>query len=148
MPAVPRRRLSNDEYQALAELRHQLRRFLAFSEAAARAAGLEPKQHQLLLAVRASAKPPTIGKLAERLVLKHHSTVELVDRLESRGLVKRARSPQDRRVAQVEATAKGKALLEELSLSHRSELRRAGPRLATALNFVLNRDASKDSNDD
>ncbi len=145
---MPRSRLSIDEYQALAELRHQLRRFLAFSEAAAREAGLEPRQHQLLLAVRASPKPPTIGKLAERLVLKHHSTVELVDRLEGRGLVKRARSQTDRRVAEVEATAKGKALLEKLTLSHRSELRRAGPRLASALNFVLKRTPSKDSDDD
>ncbi|MBX7114243.1 MAG: MarR family transcriptional regulator [Myxococcaceae bacterium] len=145
---MPRSRLSEEEYEALAELRYQLRLFFAFSEAAAREAGLEPQQHQLLLAVRASPEPPTIGQLAERLVLKHHSTVELVDRLADRGLVKRTRSTQDRRVAQVQATPKGKVLLEKLSLAHHAELRRAGPRLAKALTFVLNNNTSKGSNDD
>jgi DNA-binding MarR family transcriptional regulator len=130
-------RLTDSEYEHLAELRHQLRRFLAFSEERARQARLEPKQHQLLLAVRALRQPPTIGALAERLVLKHHSAVELVDRLERRGLVRRMRSAADRRVAYVELTPRGRAVLERLTLAHRDELKRAGPDLLAALNTVL-----------
>src|SRR5262245_38534659 len=77
-----------EEYRALAEFRYLVRRFLAFSEAAARAAGLRPQQHQLLLAVKGlpAGMKPTIRVLAERLQLRHHSTVELADRMEEQGL--------------------------------------------------------------
>jgi DNA-binding MarR family transcriptional regulator len=87
------------DYRALADFRYQLRRFLHFSESAAREGGLEPQQHQLLLAVKGApgGQPPTIGMLAERLQLRHHSTVELVDRMEDRKLVRRARAGEDRR---------------------------------------------------
>ena len=87
------------EYRALAKFRYELRRFLRFSEQAARAAGLEPQQHQLLLAVRGMPPraPATNGGLGERLQLRHHSTVEVVDRMEARGLVRRARQGHDRR---------------------------------------------------
>src|SRR5213593_3847001 len=87
------------EYRALAEFRHALRRFLAFSAEAARAAGLEPRQHQLLLALRGLSEgaEPTVGALAEQLGIRHHSAVELVDRMEARALVKRARGVTDRR---------------------------------------------------
>jgi DNA-binding MarR family transcriptional regulator len=126
------------DYAALSEFRYRLRRFLAFSEDAAREAGLEPQQHQLLLAVRGFGdEVPTVRELSERLVLKHHSTVELVDRLEKRGLVRRKRSTIDRRVAHVQLTPRGTQVLERLTLAHRDELDTAGPALVTALQSVL-----------
>lgn len=130
---------SDAEYRRLAEFRFELRRFLAFSEDQARAAGLSPQQHQLLLAIRghAGAEPPTIGELAERLFLKHHSTVELVDRLESHGFVERLRSAEDRRQARVHVTAAGEAVLQTLSRAHQQELRRAGHNLIEALRPLL-----------
>ncbi|HKE16348.1 MAG TPA: helix-turn-helix domain-containing protein [Kofleriaceae bacterium] len=126
--------LSDAEYRSLAEFRYQLRTFLAFSEGQARAVGLNPQQHQLLLAVRASApETPTIGFLAERLILRHHSVVGLLDRLEQRRLVRRVRSARDRRQAGVEITASGARLLHRLAVAHRAELRRARPQLMDAL---------------
>jgi DNA-binding MarR family transcriptional regulator len=123
------------EYRALAELRHQIRRFLTFSEGAARAAGLEPQQHQLLLAVKGlpEGRRPNIGTLSERLGLRHHSVVELVDRLEGRGLAARRRSDADGREILVAITRRGERLLRGLSLAHRAELRTAGAALAQAL---------------
>jgi DNA-binding MarR family transcriptional regulator len=130
------------DYVALAEFRHRLRRFVAFSETAARKAGLEPQQHQLLLAVRGfPGEAPTMRDLAERLVLKHHSTVELVDRLERRRLVRRHRSTIDRRVVRVTLTAGGANLLERLTLSHREELETAGPALVAALHSITRKTA-------
>jgi DNA-binding MarR family transcriptional regulator len=131
--------LTNDEYRALAEFRFQLRRFLHFSEQAARAAGLEPQQHQLLLTLRGfpTGPPVTIGDLAERLLLQHHSTVELVDRSSRQGLVERQRDEADRRRVFVRLTAAGEAVLRDLSLPHREQLRTAGPTLARALNALL-----------
>src|SRR5512147_2695511 len=87
------------DFKAMAELRYQIRRFLRFSENAARQAGIEPQQHQLLLAVRGlpDSVTPTIGVLAERMQLQHHSTVELIDRLVERNLLIRLRSTDDRR---------------------------------------------------
>jgi DNA-binding MarR family transcriptional regulator len=126
------------DYTALADFRYRLRRFLAFSEAAAREAGLEPQQHQLLLAVRGFGDvAPTVRDLAERLILKHHSTVELVDRMQRRGLVRRRRSSADRRVAQVHLTPRGANVLERLTVAHRDELVEAGPTLVTALQSIL-----------
>lgn len=131
--------LTSDEYRALAEFRFELRRFLHFSEQAARAAGLEPQQHQLLLTLRGfpTGRPVTIGDLAERLLLQHHSTVELVDRSARQGLVERQRDEADRRRVFVRLTAAGEAVLRELSLPHREQLRTAGPALARALNALL-----------
>ena len=91
------------DYEALAELRYQIRRFMRFSEQASRGAGLEPRQHQLMLALKglpANARP-RIGELADRLQIQHHSTVELVNRLAAHGLVKRNRGGVDRRSANV-----------------------------------------------
>jgi DNA-binding MarR family transcriptional regulator len=131
--------LTNDEYRALAAFRFQLRRFLHFSEQAARAAGLEPQQHQLLLALRGfpTGPPVTIGDLAERLLLQHHSTVELVDRSARQGLVERQRDEDDRRRVFIRLTPAGEAVLRELSLHHREELRSAGPALARVLSALL-----------
>ena len=132
-PALPAT-LSSADYRSLADFRHQLRQFLAFSEEQARAVGLNPQQHQLLLAIRASAPAlPSIGDLADRLILRHHSVVGLVDRLEQRGLVRRTRSPDDRRQARVRITRGGERILHRLALAHRDELRRARPELVAAL---------------
>lgn len=135
---APTQDLSPDEYRALAEFRYQIRRFLNFSEAAARAHGLEPHQHQLLLAIRGlpEGSQATIGELAERLQTQHHSAVELVDRLVRRGAVVRRPSEEDRRAVIVELTRSGEALLRTLSISHREELRTTGPALVKALRAV------------
>jgi DNA-binding MarR family transcriptional regulator len=123
------------DYRALAEFRYQLRRFLAFSEGAARAAGLEPRQHQLLLAVKGAPNgtEATIGDLAERLQIRHHSAVGLVDRMEMRGLVRRERVGADRRQVLVRLTPAGEKLLLRMSLSHRDELTSIAPALLRAL---------------
>ncbi len=123
------------DYGALAEFRYQVRRFLRFSEEAARRAGLEPQQHQLLLALKGLPEDtePTIGALAARLQVRHHSVVELVDRLEKRNLVHRRRSRSDRRKVLVEMSAKGERMLHALSLEHQSELRLASGALLEAL---------------
>jgi DNA-binding MarR family transcriptional regulator len=117
------------DFRALAAFRYHLGRFLQFSAAAARRAGLAPQQHQALLAIKGfpGREQVTVGELAERLQLKHHSAVGLVDRLTDRGLVRRQRSAADRRRVLVALTARGERLLASLSASHRDELRRVGP---------------------
>ncbi len=127
------------EYEALAELRYQIRRFLRFSEQVAREAGLEPRQHQLMLALKGIPKGvrPKIGEVAERLQIQHHSTVELVNRLADRGFVKRHRGGTDRREVLLSLTSKGEKVLKDLSLHHREELRDEGPALVSALMRVM-----------
>lgn len=124
-----------EEYRALAEFRHQVRLFLNFSEEQARAAGMEPQQHQLLLAIKGlpDGATATIGELAERLQLKHHSTVELVNRLAKHRYVAREGGESDRRQVIVRLTPSGSAILQRLSVAHHQELETAGPRLARAL---------------
>jgi DNA-binding MarR family transcriptional regulator len=128
-----------DEYRALAEFRFQIRRFVHFSEQAAHAAGLEPQQHQLMLALKGfpAGKSATISDLAERLQLQHHSTVELIDRSVRQGFVERSRGTEDRRQVFVTLTPHGEALLRELSFHHRRELRSAGPALVRALRALI-----------
>jgi DNA-binding MarR family transcriptional regulator len=118
--------LTDREYQALAGFRHALRVFLRFSEERARAAGLTPNQHQLLLAVRGhpGPDPPSTKDLADRLQLRNHSVVELLDRAEAAGLVRRDKDPADRRRQLVTITPTGRQLLGQLSAVHRDELRR------------------------
>jgi DNA-binding MarR family transcriptional regulator len=128
------------DYRALHEFRFQIGRFLHFSEEAARAEGLEPRQHQLLLAVRATdGGQPTVGELAARLFIRHHSAVELADRLTERGLAVRVRTGSDRRQVRIRLTELGEETLHRLSGAHRDELRHAGPSLAAALSEVLQR---------
>src|SRR5512147_2140256 len=105
-------------YKALAEFRYQIRRFLRFSEETARAAGLEPQQYQLMLALKGlpEGSRHRIGEVAERLQIQHHSTVELVDRLARRGLIRRRRGESDRREVLLELTPRGDKLLQELAL--------------------------------
>jgi DNA-binding MarR family transcriptional regulator len=132
-------RLTLSDYQSLAELRYQVRKFVHFSELAARKAGMEPRQHQLLLAIKGMPKDvrPRIGELAKRLQLQHHSTVELANRLARRGYIRRRRDSGDRREVLLDLTAKGESVLRRLSLDHRQELRNAGPMLMGALLRVL-----------
>jgi DNA-binding MarR family transcriptional regulator len=130
--------LESSEYRKLEEFRFQIRRFLGFSEAAARASGIEPQQHQALLALKGMPQDcvPTIGHLADRLLLKHHSAVGLVDRLETLGLVTRQPSPDDARQVLLRLTAKGERILHRLSLTHHKELEETGPKLAAALRSI------------
>ena len=123
---APRQQLTDDDYQRLLELRTTLRRFLRWSADQAEAAGLTPAQHQLLLAVRGHPhpEPPTIGELAEHLLLRHHSTVQLVDRAEAGGWVARARDEADHRVVRVSLTRAGERILASLAAEHLEELRR------------------------
>lgn len=127
------------DFKAMAELRYQIRRYLRFSEQAARQAGIEPQQHQLLLAVRGLPDhlKPTIGVLAERMQLQHHSTVELIDRLVDRGLLCRLRATDDRRQVLIKLTRDGEAFLETLSLHHLQELQSAGPKFVKVLQGLI-----------
>ena len=131
--------ISQAEYRALAEFRYELRRFLHFSEQAARAAGLEPRQHQLLLAIKGlpEQKNTSVGELAERLQIQHHSTVELVNRMVERGLLERRRDESDQRRVLVGLTPYGEEVLKKLSLLHRMELRTTGPALVQVLNALI-----------
>jgi len=123
------------DYQALANFRYALRQFLEFSASAAKSVGLTPQQHQAMLSVIGApdGQPVTIGFLAERMLLKHHSTVELVDRLVELDLLVRNPDPADRRRVLLGLTAKGKRLLTKLSTAHIEELRRIRPAFASLL---------------
>jgi len=131
--------ISPSDYESLAEFRHQIRRFLRFSEDAARKAGLEPRQHQLLLALKGlpAGARPLVGVLAERLQIQHHSAVELVDRMARAGYIQRKRDGRDRREVLLNLTPKGERVLRELSLDHKAELRTAGPALMAVLTHIL-----------
>ena len=128
------------QYQSLAEFRYQLRRFLHFSEQAARSVGLEPQQHQLLLTLKGlpQGRPATVSEVAERLQIQHHSTVELIDRMVDRNLLERSRDENDQRKVIIHLTPYGEEVLRKLSLLHRTELRSSGPELVRALNSVIN----------
>ena len=141
---MPRSPLTLSDYRALAEFRFLIRSFLRFSERAARSQGIEPQQHQLLLACKGlpEGKRPTIGALAQRLCVEHHTTVALVDKLEAAKLVQRAPSPVDRREVLVQITEQGEALLAALSELHRAQLANVGPKLIAALSAVLDSRAS------
>lgn len=130
---------STAEYQALAQFRFLIRRYLNNSEEAARSVGLEPQQYMGMLALRGlpADKEPTIRSLAERLQIQHHSAVELVDRMEKRGLFRRERSTKDRRQVHVYVTPRGEKLLSRLVRHRIAELRVSAPELAHALQAVL-----------
>jgi DNA-binding MarR family transcriptional regulator len=119
-----KRQVTTKDYEALAAFRRALRRFLAFSEAAARASGLTAQQHQAILAIKghAGAAPMTVGELADHLLVRHHSAVELVDRLVKSGLVVRTESADDRRRVGLTLTEKAGGILAELSAIHLQEL--------------------------
>lgn len=130
-PAAP---LTDDDYAALADFRHALRGFLAFSEDRAAEQGLTPQQHQALLAIRAAASgPPTVGEVARRLMLKPHSATGLVNRLADQGWIERTAATEDRRRARLELTGRARDALAALSAAHRDEIRRMRPTLEAML---------------
>jgi DNA-binding MarR family transcriptional regulator len=129
---------SKEDYQTLAEFRYAIRCFLRFSETAAQAAGLTLQKHQALLFIigHPSREQVTIGELAERLQIRHHSTVGLVDRLEQQGLIERVQDQEDRRQVFIMLTEKGTGVLKGLEYTHREELRQLGPQLCTMLERI------------
>jgi DNA-binding MarR family transcriptional regulator len=131
--------ITTDEYRALAELRYRIRHFLHEGDAVAQAAGLEPQQYLLLLTIR--GLPPggeaTIRTLAERLALKHHSVVELIDRLETHGYVRRSRGRDDRRRVLVSLLPRGERLLEQVARHRIGELRSTGHEFVRAIDRLL-----------
>jgi len=131
-----RKKFSRRQYEHLAAFRYALRQFLRFSEDAAKRTGLTPQQHQALLAIKGFPRRDTVtvGELAERLQLRHHSTVELLDRLARLKLVARAQSDSDRRQVNVRLTPRGEQVLDKLSSAHEEQLRRIGPELRGLLN--------------
>jgi DNA-binding MarR family transcriptional regulator len=138
MPTT-RLRIDQAQYELLAGLRYALRRFLGFSEAAAQEAGLTPQQHQALLAIKGfpGRDGISVGELAERLQLKHHSAVGLVDRLAERRLLRRVASKVDRRKVEVRLTVRGETVLERLSAVHLQELRQLGPELHRLIGSII-----------
>ena len=130
---MPRRKkITKAQYEALAAFRFALRRFLRFSEEAAEAVGVKPQQHQALLAIKGfpGRDHVTVGELAERLQVRHHSAVGLVDRLVSKKLAKRDSSAKDRRQVHIKLTALGERVLDQLSAAHQEQLRHMGPALS------------------
>lgn len=136
--SAPETPVTLGEYRSLARFRRGLRTFLHFSEEAARAAGLTPAQHQLLLAIkgRDTEQPPTISDLADNLKLRHHSAVELVDRAAAAALVERRADPDDARCQRVALTPRGEHMLAALSALHRQELRRFKEEAFIHLDFL------------
>lgn len=131
----PLKRLNKAQYETLAAFRYALRKFTHFSEAAAEAAGVTPQQHQALLAIKGfpGRDQVTVGELAERLQLRHHSVVGLIDRLVLEKLVARSPSPTDRRQVLIQLTNRGEKTLEKLSSLHQEQLRHIGPELSRLL---------------
>lgn len=130
-----KRQLSTEDYAALAEFRYLIRRFLEFSEDEAKRVGMTPRQHQALLAIKGygRGRPLTVGELAERLRIRHHSAVELANRLADSGLVTRSPDPEDQRRVLLGLTEQAQADLAELSAAHVDELSRIEPLLTRAL---------------
>jgi DNA-binding MarR family transcriptional regulator len=133
------RAMSSAEFRALAEFRYRIRTFLTASEEAARKAGLEPQQYLLLLALRGLplGRTASIRELAERMQLRHHSVVELADRLERRSLLRRQRSKDDRRQVILHLTPRGEKILTQLAKQRIGELRVAAPALVRSLTAVI-----------
>lgn len=133
--AATPRELTQADYRLLAEFRYLLRRFLVFSEAAARGAGLSPQQHQTLLAMKGfeGEKPPTVGDLAERMAIKHNSMVGQIDRLARAGLVTRHADKADGRRITLTLTVAANNILMRLTAAHRDELKRLMPLLKPLL---------------
>jgi DNA-binding MarR family transcriptional regulator len=129
-------RLTDEDFEQLLGFRDGLRRFLHWSEAQAHQAGVTPAQHQLLLAVRGHGSPPSVTDIAAHLLLRHHSTVELVDRATSAGLVQRVTDSGDRRVVRVALTPLGEQRLTALTTAHVEELSRIGSRLKALWNHL------------
>lgn len=130
--------LDRDAYETLADFRYLIRRFLAFSQEAARRAGLSARHHQALLALKGfpGDRPATIGELAERLGIRHHSAVELADRLAAAGLIERHHDAEDRRRVLLNPTRAAERQLRHLSAAHLEELHRLRPALLAILDRI------------
>jgi DNA-binding MarR family transcriptional regulator len=146
-PRVPRSRISAADYQTLADLRYHIRRFLRIREVAARTAGLEPQHYLLLLQIKGleGRSQPSISRLAERLQIRHHSAVELIDRLVDRDLVARRSGDDDRRQVLIELRPAGEAVLRRLAEYSIRELRSDGPALLDALGRLIGERARRRS---
>jgi len=129
------RQLVKPQYETLAAFRYALRRFIRFSEEAARAAGITAQQYQALLAIKGfpARDSVTVGELAERLQLRHHSAVGLIDRLAAEKLVVRMAAAQDRRQVLIQLTGRGEKILGKLASVHREQLKRIGPEISKLL---------------
>lgn len=142
-----RRTIRDSEYAALAELRYRIRQFLRGSDDAAEAAGLEPQQYQMLLAIRGllGENEATIGELAKRLLIRHHSAVGLVDRLEAHGYIRRDRSGDDQRQVSVILLPRGQRALERVVRRRLHELRGSGDALVSVISAILKENKSPQS---
>jgi DNA-binding MarR family transcriptional regulator len=142
--------VTTHEYRALAELRCRIRHFLHEGDAVAHAAGLEPQQYLLLLMIRGlpEGEEATIRTLAEHLALKHHSAVELIDRLEARGYVRRNQGRDDRRRVLVSLLPRGERALEEVARHRIHELRSSGHELVRAIDQLLERAPKSEGTND
>jgi DNA-binding MarR family transcriptional regulator len=136
-----KRRVTKAQYETLASFRYALRLFLRFSEDSAKSVGLTPQQHQALLAIKGfpGRDCVSVGELAERLQLRHHSAVGLIDRLAALDLLQRQPSEQDRRQVDISMTAKGEKLLEKLSAAHHSQLEKVAPHITGLLEQLARR---------
>lgn len=132
------KKLTMADYQALAEFRFQIRKFLHFSDSAIEEAGLERGQYQLMLTIKGmpNGVKPRIRDVANRMLIQHHSAVELIDRLEDGGYVRRERGQDDRREVLLALTARGERVLGQLALHHHEQLQNAAPALVGALRRV------------
>jgi DNA-binding MarR family transcriptional regulator len=130
--------VSDTDYELLATFRHALREFLYFSEQEALAAGVAPQQHQAMLVIRGLPKDNqlTVGELARKLKIKHHSAVGLINRMQADGLVKKCEDPDNRRQVLVRLASRGHRILDTLSPVHKAELARIAPTLRTILNQI------------
>jgi DNA-binding MarR family transcriptional regulator len=138
------KKLTLSDYQALAEFRFQIRKFLHFSERAVKRAGLERGQYQVMLAIKGmpAGVRPRIRELANRLQIRHNSAVELINRLELGGYVRRKHAQDDRREVLLALSARGERVLEDLALHHHNELRTAAPSLVAALQSLTKEGAT------
>jgi DNA-binding MarR family transcriptional regulator len=135
---TPPSAMTKAEYEVLAEFRYHLRVFLNFSAAVAGKLGLTPQQYQALLAIKGfpSREQISVGELAERLQIQHHSAVGLIDRLVAENLIDRSPAPNDRRKVYLSLTKKGNSVLEKLADTHREELRQLAPQLSSLLKRI------------
>ena len=142
MPMPKPEPLSQQQYETLAAFRYALRQFIHFSEEAAHSAGITPQQHQALLAIKGfpGCDRVTVGELAERLQLRHHSAVGLIDRLAGAKLAARESSPRDRRRVYVSLTRHGEAVLARLSAAHSAQLKRLAPEFQLRLKQLASTD--------
>jgi DNA-binding MarR family transcriptional regulator len=142
-----KRKVRDSEYAALAELRYRIRQFVRGSDQAALSDGIEPQQYQMLLAIRglSNQDEATIGRLAERMLLRHHSTVGMIDRLESQGFVRRTRSRTDLRRVRVSLLPRGKRVLEGIVRQRLGELRDRGHAFVAAIAAILDESESTEN---